>query len=446
MQRRTMRWSALAVGALAAACGTPTPTPNPEVTYYRDVAPLVSQKCLGCHQAGGVAPLQLETYAQLKTNAASVAAQVSSKRMPPYLVTHDGTCGNFEAQETLSDAQIATLTRWAESEMVEGDLTHIDKPSITHLDGATTEVKTPNLVPVAQGGQLAELDEYRCYVAEVPAGQAGYLTGYEVTPGNAALVHHVLGFVIDPAKQVTGGHTNAEVMAALDAQDPDRTGWPCYGLAGDGVAVESVPISWAPGQGPVSYPTGVGAALKATDKLVLQVHYNLADPSVRGQSDQTAVKLRVAPTVQRKVAFLFYDPLLNSLFSQQPTVIAPHDPHAKLSWDSTLGAEFPYLSPLPYVDLIGVLPHMHGRGVKQQLSVGDANNTLACAADVQRWDFGWQKVYFYSGTPTRLTKDSRIGISCEWDTSHDEQAVLPGWGTRNEMCLTVMMVALPEGI
>jgi hypothetical protein len=38
---------------------------------------------------------------------------------------------------------------------------------------------------------------------------------------------------------------------------------------------------------------------------------------------------------------------------------------------------------------------------------------------------------------------SLLQATCEYDTSADTAPVLPGWGTRNEMCLTVLMVALP---
>jgi hypothetical protein len=434
------------VGVVFAACGGGSAPPAGAVTYWQDVAPIINSKCLGCHQQGGVAPIQLDSYANLKTYAGSVAAQTSTRKMPPFLVTHDGTCGNFEAaSDTLTDAEIDTLQKWAASTMVEGTPATLQKPSVKHLEGANAEVKTPMLTPVAQGGQLAANDEYRCYLLDVQQAGNAFITGYEVLPGNAAMVHHVLGFMVDPAKTVTGGHTNAEVMAALDAQDPDRIGWPCYGLAGDGVAVESVALSWAPGQGPVNYPAGVGVPKRAGEKLVLQMHYNLADPNVVGQSDTTTVKLKLADSVQRKAVSLFWDPLLASLYAPMPTVIPPQSPHATLSWSTTLAAEFPELSALPYVDLVGVLPHMHGRGVKQKLQLGDTG-AQQCLSDVQRWDFNWQKFYTYAGTPTRLTKDSKLALSCEWDTSGDTQPVLPGWGTRNEMCLSVMIVALPEGI
>jgi hypothetical protein len=445
MLRQSAVAPAVAVVAVLAGCGG-TPQPKETVTYWKDVAPLVNAKCLGCHQQGGVAPIQLDSYANLKTYAASVAAQTSSKKMPPFLVTHDGSCGNFDsANQTLTDTEIDTLQKWAGSSMVEGTEVTLEKPKVTHLEGSNAEVMTPTLVPMAQGGQLAVNDEYRCYLVDLPQSGNAYITGYEVLPGNPAMVHHVLGFVIDPDKMVMGGQTNAQVMAALDAKDPDRMGWPCYGLAGDGVQVDSVPVSWAPGQGPVNFPAGVGVTKRATDKLVLQLHYNLADPKVVGQSDSTTVRLKLEGSVQRKAMSLFWDPLLESLYAPMPTVIPPMSPHASLSWSTTLGTEFPYLSALPYVDLVGVLPHMHGRGVKQTLQLGETGSQQ-CLSEVQHWDFNWQKFYSYAGTPTRLTKDSKLSLSCEWDTSMDQQPVLPGWGTRNEMCLTVMMVALPEGI
>ncbi len=42
-----------------------------------------------------------------------------------------------------------------------------------------------------------------------------------------------------------------------------------------------------------------------------------------------------------------------------------------------------------------------------------------------------------------MTPSTRIQVTCEYDTSMDTEAVLPGWGTRNEMCLNILIVALP---
>src|SRR5262249_30997503 len=146
---------------------------------------------------------------------------------------------------------------------------------------------TPNLAPMPQGGRLAEFDEYRCFPVTTSLSKDQFITAYDVVPGNAALVHHVVAFLIDPAKVTKSGKTNAEVMQALDALEPNRVGWPCYGMAGEGVEVEAVPAVWAPGQGPVVYAGNVGVRQKVSHQLVVQIHYNLTDPKLAGQTDST---------------------------------------------------------------------------------------------------------------------------------------------------------------
>ena len=87
------------------------------------------------------------------------------------------------------------------------------------------------------------------------------------------------------------------------------------------------------------------------------------------------------------------------------------------------------------------MPHMHERGVRQTMMMGPAGS-MSCASRIENWDFHWQEFYLYR-TPPRITPDTQIEVTCEYDTSRDRDPVFPGWGTRNEMCLNVLMVALP---
>ncbi len=423
---------------LMAACGTQAPKET--VTYWGNVAPLVNAKCATCHQAGGIGPFALDTYAAVRDHAADMAAAASAGTMPPYLLAHDGTCGQFNAAESLSADEVSLLGAWAASKREEGKVAAVPLPSTPGLQGAVS-VQTPSIVPVAQGGQLAESDEYRCFRATPTLTKSSFITAYEVLPGNAALVHHVLGFVVDPNRKTRSGKTNQEVMQALDDADADRVGWPCFGVAGDGVEVDSVPISWGPGQGKVVYPEGLGVLQRATDVLILQVHYNLESPVVRGQSDSTTVKLRYADSVPRQAAFLFYDPLLETLFGPEPKVIPPGAASTRLSFTNT-GAQLGFGAE-PY-DLVGVLPHMHTRGKKSLLEVKQQGKS-ECLAKVDRWDFHWQKFYFYEGTLPQLNAESELTLTCDYDTAGDTAPVLPGWGTRNEMCLAILMIAPHTG-
>jgi len=119
-------------------------------------------------------------------------------------------------------------------------------------------------------------------------------------------------------------------------------GWPCFGSAGEGVTVNSVPVTWAPGQGVVNYPDGMGVPIRTTDKIVVQIHYNLADPTAAGKTDSTTVHLRFANQVSRRLSFLLPDPFLDSLSKKDvannpapdtlPPMLPPGNQHSEDEW------------------------------------------------------------------------------------------------------------------
>ena len=424
----------------AAACGGSNGSNPPDggVTFWQDVAPIYNAKCVRCHQEGGIGPFRLDNYADAKTHAAVELARVNEGTMPPYFMVHDDSCGSFQADPTLTAAEKATIAAWVGGTQAEGTPATLTLPAKPALEGAL-EIKTPTFAPVPQGGSLAQYDDYRCFLLDPPNTSNAFLTGYDVVPGDPSIVHHVIVFTVDPTAMGSGGRSNAAIIQELDGASPDRLGWPCFGAAGDGVDVSGVPVTWAPGQGVVNYPSGMGVPVSTTDKLVVQVHYNLVDPASAGKTDSTTVRLRFASSVNRGLAFVLPDPFLDSLGSAAPDSLPSGQANTKYTWTLT-GADVG-LSGIPYVDLVGVMPHMHERGIRQTMKLGATGN-MSCASQIENWDFHWQEFYFYK-TPPRITPDTQIEVTCEYDTSRDRDPVFPGWGTRNEMCLNVLMVALP---
>jgi hypothetical protein len=406
-------------------------------TYWQDVAPIYYDKCVRCHQEGGIAPFRLDEYASARAHASAEAHEVEEGTMPPYFMVHDGSCGSFDDEATRTDAEKATIVAWARGARAEGTPGTIPLPERPALADAVS-VSTPSFAPVPQGGQLAEYDEYRCFLLDNPGPDDQFLIGYNVVPGEPAIVHHAIGFLIDPQEVAdSAGHTNGELMAAMDAESPDRLGWPCFGGAGDGLSVYSIPIAWAPGQGVVRYPDGMGVPVKAGFKLVVQLHYNLADPASAGKIDSTTIEMRFAPTVDRKIEFLLSDPFLDSLAAPMPASLPAGKKSTSYTWAQTARQ----MGVLVTSDLLAVMPHMHGRGLRQTMTFGPAGGET-CVSHVEGWDFHWQEVYFFRDRP-KLTPSTRVQVTCEYDTSKDTAPVLPGWGTRNEMCLNALMIALP---
>lgn len=410
-----------------------------ETTYWQHVAPIYFNNCVGCHSEGGIAPFRLDTYEDARTWAASSAKAVAARTMPPWLMTGDGSCGEFRDAGALAQEQIDTIAAWVEDDTPEGetrdDLIPADPP---RLD-AGLDLHTPEFVPQSQGGPLAAFDEYRCFLVEPGLDNDQFLTGYDVLPGNAQLVHHVLALPIDlDAPAWAPGATNRDVIEALDAESPDRDGWPCFSAAGEGVSFSQIPVTWAPGMGKVEYPEGTGVRLRKTDVVVIQVHYNLHDGDAGGASDSTQVRLRLADKVEREGVFLILDAFIDTLFTGEPATIEPGQERATYAWTIDLGAVLQSEVGVDTAEVHGIFPHMHERGRKWRAELQDDAGEQ-CVGDVKNWDFAWQLYYFFTDPPV-ATKSSRLKVTCEYDTRGVTEPITPGWGTQNEMCLAGLFV------
>jgi hypothetical protein len=109
----------LCAAALVLALGAPAAARAQDVTFNRDVAPLLDARCAACHHPGGVAPFSLLTYEDVRQRATLVADVTARRYMPPWKA--DPAHGPYVGQEPLTDAEIDLLQRWATAGAPEGD-------------------------------------------------------------------------------------------------------------------------------------------------------------------------------------------------------------------------------------------------------------------------------------------------------------------------------------
>ena len=464
---------AVPLAALAMARGEATPAAAPSFT--RDVAPVIGEKCAGCHRLGGIAPFSLVTARQISASSAAIAGAVQARLMPPW---PPGTRSPaYVGQETriLSAEQRATILAWVRAG--------------AKIDGPAHKPSPPKGPDVRSGEKLLDLrmqtayepsapkgvtDDYHCFLLDPKQSQDSFVTSARIQPGQPRIVHHVILFRV-PADQVA----DAKHLDAGDA----GPGWSCFGgtglPAGDGAGIaDSLNnanwiAAWAPGWGGNRLPEGTGVSLPAGSQIVMQVHYNL----LNGRApDRSRALLTVAPGSSGLTPLqtvLLPGPVeLACAKSESGRLCSRNEALFDLARKYGTGAAFvpagllilcrgsaanPVPSPVSTCDRRITEPttiyvaagHMHLLGASIELELNPGTPRARVLLDIPRWDFHWQNAYTLA-TPVKAEPGDVVRVTCRHDVrkrTHGGHGVpkapryvLWGEGTTDEMCLGILQV------
>jgi len=385
-----------------------SPRPLNSVTFTKDVAPILFNKCTSCHRTGEVAPFALESYKDTAKRAKTIASVVSKHVMPPWKAA-PGPAYMDECR--LTDDQIGVIQQWAAEGAREGnpaDLPALPQFPIGWRNGEPDLViSMPEAYTVPAEGR----DIYRNFVIPTGFTQDKWLAAVEIRPGNRRVVHHVLVHL-----DVSGK------ARELDAKDPGpgyRTG------GGIGFASAGQIGGWAPGNVARRWPDGIAMPVPAGSDVVIQVHYNL---NGKPETDRTQVGLYFAKGPVDKRARLF--PLTGRV--NIPAGDADHRVTSSM--------------PVPSdVTLRSVMPHMHLLGREMKIFATLPNGKELPLVHVPEWDFNWQMSYVFK-QPVKLPRGSKVSLEARYDNSTDNprnpnsppKNVRWGEQTTDEMCLAYL--------
>jgi hypothetical protein len=86
-----------------------------DVTFTKDIAPILQRSCQSCHRTGGMAPMSLLTYEEVRPWARSIKARTSVREMPPWFIERNIGIQKFKDDLSLSDEEIAKIASWADN-------------------------------------------------------------------------------------------------------------------------------------------------------------------------------------------------------------------------------------------------------------------------------------------------------------------------------------------
>lgn len=105
--------AALSLGSAARAA------PYIDVTFYKDVLPILRQNCQSCHRPGEIGPVSFLTYEGTEPWAHAIKKEVLTGKMPPQFA--EGGFGHRANGRQLSEADIRTLVEWVDGGAPAGD-------------------------------------------------------------------------------------------------------------------------------------------------------------------------------------------------------------------------------------------------------------------------------------------------------------------------------------
>src|SRR5262245_42639003 len=369
--------------ARATAIDAQTPAPA-QVTFSKDVAPILQRSCQQCHRPGAIAPMSLLTYQDARPWARSIKTKVSSREMPPWHIDRNVGITQFKDDPSLTDKEIATIARWVDAGAPEGNPADMPPPKqFSELDqwyiGKPDIVVTmdkPYLLPPTGPDNIVDV------LVDPGFKEDMYVMAIESKPADPAsfkVVHHfTTNLIEDPEEDPTGLFLNE------------------YALGKNGDV----------------FPPNSGRFIKAGTKINFNLHLN-----PRGEVTPVNVKLglKVYPKgqVPKYVAFTQHmgdAPELDIPAGQ----IARHDGYFRLPRPALVSA---------------FQPHMHKRGKAMCMEAiypdvrsdsarpGPARTeTISCVSNYQ---FGWHITYPYADDVAPLLPAGTIVHITGW---HDNTA------------------------
>jgi hypothetical protein len=245
---RTGAVAAWSIAVLAAALSQPATAQQPprrDVTFTKDVAPILQRSCQNCHRPEGVAPMPLVTYEDVRPWARAIKQRTSigphAGVMPPWYVEKTLGIQQFKNDPSLSDDEVALVGAWVDAGAPRGNPADMPPPRVWP-DARAWQIGAPDLVLKSEEVLVkGDAPDWWGEIKSIPTGltEDRYVSALEIkevndvdlhagggraTVGGRFVVHHMIWRtqVLDPAK--------ADVIpdAPSILADEESVNWPVH--------------------------------------------------------------------------------------------------------------------------------------------------------------------------------------------------------------------------
>jgi peroxiredoxin len=375
------------------------------LSYADSIVPILQQRCLGCHQTGGIGPWAMDGYATVKAWTSKIREVILLKKMPPWHA--DPAVGEFAHSRVLEAQQKKALIRWIDAGAPRGEGPDplqnqtLAGPAAWPLGEPDIVLKVPTFQIPAKG-----ILAWQYIKLEVPIQKDTWVRAVHMKPSNKEATHHVFAFVEYPKERKQEEPKWAEGANGFFA-------------------------AYVPGYPVVPFPEHSGRLLPAGSKIIFQRHYlTLGYPTEDNlelglylHENPPALEYKMVTAINLGIRI----PPNISVHPESATVVFPED-----------GV------------LHALYPHMHYRGRSVRLSAAYPDGTEEALLSVPDYHFQWQTAYQLK-TPKPMPAGTRIRVDAEFDNSAQNPAnpdpnkeVRWGQLSEDEMLVAYLMYTAPR--
>lgn len=371
------------------------------VTYEADIAPVLVERCVDCHKAGGIAPWAMDSHRMVQGWSSMIRETLLTRRMPPGQIDPQ-FADRFDDVHHISDNEMALLMTWIESGATR-DERAADPLAGRKPEESSWQLGEPDLVLEfpAQTIPATGVLDYVFVPIELGLSEDKWVSAYEFDIGDKSALHHVIIYTQDARQRrqnASGGGS--------------RTNFGGY----------------APGREHVVLSEGTGIELKRDMRFMIQFHYTAVG---RELVDQSRFGLYFSDEPPARV--LTRTAVMNGDFVIPPgTREFPVSATTMISRDSYL---------------YSFAPHMHFRGKRIKFTAYYPDGSREVLLSIPNFQHNWQMVYRLK-EPVLLPAGTEIVAEGAFDNSRynplnpdPSQTVIWGDQVWDEMFITWMRLA-----
>ncbi|MDD9958419.1 MAG: redoxin domain-containing protein [Gammaproteobacteria bacterium] len=315
------------------------------LSYADDVAPILEQRCVTCHQEGGIAPFAMSNHQMVQGWSPMIRETLITKRMPPGQIDNQYV-ESFHGVNHITIEETQKLISWIDNGSVNNDST--DPLADLNLQPAKWLNGEPDIVIQIPEQQIPAtgVQDYRNLTLPLDLEEDIWVKAVEFEAGDPTVLHHIIAFSYGP-----DGINQFEIL-------------------NQGIGLGA----YAPGNELNLYPEGSGYPLKAGGGLLLQMHYTT---SGKETTDASEIGLYLWDEEPERL-------ILGGSAAEMDINIPP------FAGDHEMVATKKFRTD-SYLTMLG--PHMHYRGFDANFKLKYPDGRVEEVLNVPNYQFNWQKTY-----------------------------------------------------